>query len=393
MTLEQLEILRRAFEVDASTVAILRGFHKRISPQLDEVVDEFGAALFRDERMANIMSRAHGDMKHWKRSIRVWLESVLSGPSEGEPYLSTRFRIGDKHVEAELPQDVVLSAMAQLRQKLLGLAFEDSSVETSERDALVLAICKAVDLEVTILLEGYRHRLLDRLMATERLSTIGQLVASIGHELRNPLSTIETSAYLLLQKLTRQGDGQVDAQLVRHLDKIRHQVKVATKTVSDLLELAKNRPPRRLPIALSSIVDTSMDGMRAPDAVSISIDISPDIIVHADADQLRIVVVNLISNALDALSGQGKITISGKLAEGGVSLRVADDGPGIAGDAADKVFQALFTTKPNGNGLGLPLCRRIAEAHGGYLLLEPVSRGACFHLWLPEPEATVKALR
>jgi signal transduction histidine kinase len=125
----------------------------------------------------------------------------------------------------------------------------------------------------------------------------------------------------------------------------------------------------------------------------ISIDISSDIIVHADADQLRIIVVNLIANALDALSGQGKIAISGKASDGGVSLRVTDDGPGISDEAADKVFQALFTTKPNGNGLGLPLCRRIAEAHGGYLLLEPVERGACFHLWLPGPESTVKSLR
>jgi signal transduction histidine kinase len=209
-------------------------------------------------------------------------------------------------------------------------------------------------LEVTVLLEGYRYRLLDRLMATERLSTIGQLVASIGHELRNPLSTIETSAYLLLQKLTRQGDGTVDAQLVRHLDKIRHQVRIATKTVSDLLELAKNRPPRRQPMSLRALVETSLDGLRPPDSVTLTIDVAPEVVVHADPDQMRIVIVNLVANALDAISGQGQIVVAATPLQNGISLRVTDDGPGIMPDVCDKVFQALFTTKPNGNGLGLP---------------------------------------
>ena len=391
MTLEQFSTTRRLFGLDEPTLLLLKAFHRKVEPRLDKVVEEFGDVLWGDDRASGIMARANGDITHWRQSLRAWLDSMLVGPHDNEAYLSTRFRIGDRHAEAELPQDLVLSAMAQIRQNLLRLAFELETFEDS-REALALAICRVIDLEVALLLQSYRYRLLDRLMVTERLSTIGQLVASIGHELRNPLSTIETSAYLLLQKLVRQGEGTVDAQVTRHLERIRHQVRVATKTVSDLLELAKNRPPRRQPLFLRALVEASLDGVRAPDAVSLVLDVGDDMVVHADADQLRIVLVNLISNAFDAVGGRGNVVISAAASQGGVSLWVTDDGPGISLPVRDQVFQALFTTKPNGNGLGLPLCRRIAEAHGGHLRLEPTSKGASFRLWLPGPESSSKPI-
>jgi signal transduction histidine kinase len=392
MTLEQLAQLRRMLGLDEATLGVLREFHGRVAPDLDMVVEGFYVVVLSDERARAVMTRANGNTERLRKFMRAWLDSMLLGPHDGEAYLTTRLRIGDRHVQVELPQDLMLCAMAQIRQGLLSLAFNLNDFPCA-KDTLVRALCQIVDLELAMLLESYRHSLLDRLMATERLSTIGQLVASIGHELRNPLSTIETSAYLLAQKLSRAGDFAPDPQVVRNLEKIRHQVRIATKTVSDLLELAKNRAPRRQPVEIHGIVRASIDGLRLPESVRLDVSVPEDLVVHADADQLRIVLVNLISNALDAVSGNGTIAIVAAESMGGLSLRVTDDGPGIPQQAREKVFQALYTTKTNGNGLGLPLCRRIAEAHGGCLGLEPSERGASFHLWLPGPESQVGADR
>jgi len=385
MSIEQLSAVRKLLGLDEPTLGILRQFHERIRGDLDKVVECFYVVVLDDERARQVMQKANGNTERLRRLLRAWLDSVLLGPHDDDAYLTTRLRIGDRHVQVELPQDLMLGAMAQVRQGLLALAFGVKDFPCSI-DTLALAICKIIDLELCMLLESYRYSLLDRLMATERLSTIGQLVASIGHELRNPLSTIETSAYLLTQKLARKGDVDADPTIVRHLEKIRHQVRAATKTVTDLLELAKNRKPRRQPLELLSLVQASMDGIRVADSVKVEVDIRDTMIAYADADQLRIVVVNLLANALDAVGGNGNVLIRAEESMGGISLRVIDDGLGISAAARDKVFQALYTTKPNGNGLGLPLCRRIAEAHGGCLGIDAIDRGASFHLWLPGPE-------
>ncbi len=215
----------------------------------------------------------------------------------------------------------------------------------------------------------------------ERLATVGQLVASIGHELRNPLSAIETSAYLLTQRLGEKLAGEPTVS--KHLAKIRHQVNIATKTVAELLELAKNRPPARIAVALLPLLETAMEYLSCPSSVNIVIQVEEQLVVWADPDQLRIVVVNLLTNALDAIGEKGTITVAAERSEDGVALCVTDDGPGVAVAARERLFEVLYTTKPKGHGLGLPLCRRIAVAHGGDLRLLPSERGAVFRFWVP----------
>jgi signal transduction histidine kinase len=369
--------------LDEPTLTLVRAFHQRVAPQLDGMLDELWASVRDDEGVRGMLSRDKEDFVHWRSALRVWLDFVLSGAQDDPAAIVPWLPFGERFLAAELPQELVLGAMTQLRQSLLGLVFELDDFAGS-KDQLALAVCRVIDRELTRLLERFRYRMQEQLLATERLAAMGQLVASIGHELRNPLSTIETSAYLLTRKLTSSVEG--DIPVIRHLEKIRRQVRVATKTVADLLELAQNRLPRRKPTLLRASVDDAIDGLSVPDSVILSIAFDETIEVFADANQLRIMLVNLLSNAFDAVSGRGQVTISASASREGVSIRVSDDGPGIPESERDNVFRALFTTKPNGNGLGLPLCRRIAEAHGGRLRLEPTERGASFLLWLPVAE-------
>jgi signal transduction histidine kinase len=216
----------------------------------------------------------------------------------------------------------------------------------------------------------------------ERLASVGQLVASIGHELRNPLSAIETSAYLLTQRLGEQITEE--PTLGRHLEKIRGQVRLATRTVTQLLELAKNRPPSRVEVGLLPLLETAMEYLQCPSGVRIEVKVGAELSVFADPDQLRIVLVNLLTNALEVVGEHGSITVMAERNASGVNIVVNDDGPGVAAGERHAIFTPLHTTKPKGHGLGLPLCRRIAGAHGGHLSLLPSVDGASFQLYLPD---------
>ena len=109
--------------------------------------------------------------------------------------------------------------------------------------------------------------------------------------------------------------------------------------------------------------------------------------LDADADQLARVVTNLLINASQAMNGTGHVWIDGGREATVTYLRVRDDGPGIPANVRERVFEALFTTKAKGSGLGLALCRRIAEAHGGTVTLENAERGAAFRISIPDAGA------
>ena len=121
-----------------------------------------------------------------------------------------------------------------------------------------------------------------------------------------------------------------------------------------------------------------------PPSVIVEVTVPDGIPLDADADQLGRIITNLLINAGQAMPGGGHVRIEARR-EGSVTvLRVADDGPGIPAELREQVFQALFTTKAKGSGLGLSLSRRIAEAHGGSIGIEATDRGAAFRISIPD---------
>ena len=108
--------------------------------------------------------------------------------------------------------------------------------------------------------------------------------------------------------------------------------------------------------------------------------------MNVDPDQIGRVLSNLFINASQAMGGRGRIVVEGERVGEATTLRVRDDGPGVQADVRHRIFEALFTTKSKGTGLGLALCRRIVEAHGGTISLEPSERGASFLLTVPDTD-------
>ncbi len=362
--------------------AALRQFHPIAEPFFGPIIDDFYDAIEAHPSASAAITGGQAQIERLKRTLVHWLDTMLLGPHD-EAYYEMRARIGRVHVRIALPQAFMFTAMDRIRVRLLDIVRERSAGgDFHDVRQIATALHQILDLELAIMLETYREDLVTKNRNAERLATIGQFAASIGHELRNPLGVMESSLFLLRQHLGPEVAGA--RNVVKHLDRIGGEITRANKTIHDLLDLARNRPPHRQ----RTDVRTLLEGMAAttllPATVTVEVTAPPDLTVDVDPSQFQQVLINLFTNAAQAMNGSGRILVEGTVSpSGGTRLRVRDDGPGVAVEARYRIFEALFTTKAKGSGLGLALCRRILEAHGGTIDLESTERGASFVLNLP----------
>ena len=198
----------------------------------------------------------------------------------------------------------------------------------------------------------------------EKLAAIGELAARMAHEIRNPV----TAARSLAQQLAREPRSPLNAEharlVVTELDRVEQQVRA-------LLRFARRETYELAALDLSELARTTVEELRArleAARVDVALDLAPGVVARADREKLRQVVINLVENALDALgeNPNGRRLEVGVAAANGVGLlRVADNGPGIPGEALPRLFEPFFSLKAHGTGLGLAIAKRTVEAHGG----------------------------
>jgi signal transduction histidine kinase len=220
----------------------------------------------------------------------------------------------------------------------------------------------------------------ERLVAQERLAAIGQLASAVGHELRNPLGVLSNVVYLLATKL-----GREDPWLDRQLRTAEREVGAATLIVSDLLEFARPREPIFGEVELHALFDEVLSVAPPPDGIQLARRLPEDLpALRADRDQLRQVLLNLVTNAYDAMGGGGLLALEAERQGEGVVVTVGDTGTGIEPETRARLFEPFFTTKAKGIGLGLAVTRRIVEAHGGAIdVKSQLGSGTAFRLTLP----------
>ncbi len=224
-------------------------------------------------------------------------------------------------------------------------------------------------------------------LRAEQLAWVGQMAAGIAHEVRNPLMAIK----LLVQATAeRQGTGGFRP---RDLQVLEEEIVRLEQIVSGFLDFA--RPPRleARPVDVKELAERTVDGVRTrAELQGVTIVVEPSkgpTIASADPNQLRQVLFNLLFNALDAQPQGGRIIIKVCMRQGPegtqeLALTVEDAGPGLSPELGDRVFEPFVSTKESGLGLGLSICRRIAETHGGSLNAAPGARvGTVFTLRLP----------
>lgn len=367
---------------DASSAA-LRELHPIAQPFFQPTVDDFYAAIEAHPGARQAITGGQAQIDRLKQTLIRWMDKMLLGPHD-EEYYELRARIGRMHVRIALPQQYMFTAMDRIRVRLLDVVRTKITDDSAKMERIATALNQIMDLELAIMLETYREDLEAKHRNNERLATIGQFAASIGHELRNPLGVVESSLYLLRQHLKADAEAP---SVKKHLDRIGTEVVRANKTIHDLLDLARNRPPQRRRTSVRELVESAAEAALLPAAIAFHSSVAPDLTLHIDPDQVRQVLINLFINSSQALKGRGEIWVEAEPgADGGGRLRVRDDGPGIPADDRARVFEALYTTKAKGSGLGLALCRRIMQAHGGDIEIESPAKGASFLLSFPAGE-------
>jgi two-component system nitrogen regulation sensor histidine kinase NtrY len=208
---------------------------------------------------------------------------------------------------------------------------------------------------------------LTRPLREEELQAWQRLVRVLGHELNNsltPIKSIAGSLERLLALEARPGDWEDDMR--RGLSVIAARSESLSRFMSAYAQLARLPRPRFQPVGIRECVRRVV---HLETRLEVEIPAGPDLIVPADPDQLEQLLINLLRNAVDAaLETGGKVALGWTRGGAHVDLWVRDDGPGLSNTS--NLFVPFFTTKPGGSGIGLVLCRQIAEAHGGSLRLE-----------------------
>jgi len=223
-----------------------------------------------------------------------------------------------------------------------------------------------------------------QLLRSERLAAIGQLAAGISHEIDNPIGIILGYAELLLEDCSPDDPRKDDLRAI--IDECRR----CRRITGGLLSFARSGQGHLEPVDLDSLCRETIVSL-SPQRLfkEIVIDYErPEVplIVEGDADQLRQILINLLLNAGQAMQGRGKLVIQLVQEPGGAVISVSDSGPGVPLDQSEKIFEPFYSTKDRdeGTGLGLSLCRKLAEDHGGDLILDTTYRdGARIRLELP----------
>ena len=233
-------------------------------------------------------------------------------------------------------------------------------------------------------IEQELKRAKSRLIRQTRLATIGQVAASIAHELRNPLGAVRNANYYLQRRAPAD-----DPTWSEYLSLIEREVGTAERIISTLLEMSRTVEPRVEAVNLDDAVRKAFGRIENAQAIELRCTLDSDpFIIMADPEQFRQVLVNLLTNAVQAMDGIGCIHVAATSSDTFDTITIRGEGPGVAEDVRDAIFEPLFTMKAKGIGLGLPICRQFIERHGGTLdLVETEATGTAFCLRLPRKES------
>lgn len=230
--------------------------------------------------------------------------------------------------------------------------------------------------------------MMERLIRQEKLAAVGQVSGNIAHELRNPLGAIKQSVFFLNRLVETDRLDSSLAKVREHLDLLKIEIDESDRVITELLQSTKIGPLEKSQTDLQSVISEVLKRYQIEKNIKLKIELKPEpFILWADPLQMRQVILNLLSNGIQAVSGSGKITISAKKIAKNKKcvIKIQDDGPGVAPENLNKVFEPLYSSKPKGIGLGLSICKQIIESYGGSIkLTSRAGKGTTVRLELPD---------
>jgi signal transduction histidine kinase len=376
---------------------------------LRDVASEPGGAAFVREGIVGESSHA---VRIEEASSRALIDRLLRGTviaEEIERELGDTLDAEDAHAAAQLRE-----LHERLRELGGGAAFAIKADDGELMGVLVVAddrVRDAYSPEEIVLLEGLagqlaavveNSRAYARVKERDRLAALGAMAAGLAHEVKNPLGAIKGAAQLLAE--TNAEPPTPDQEFVGI---ILEEVDRLDRVVTSILDYARLRSGEVEPIDVNAAVRRTVQ-ILAPshgEEVDVAVELTSELpTVRIDPEQLRQVLMNLVTNAIQAMGGKGRVAVSTtyrrsaratwpvSLANGAVEIRVADTGPGISTKVLKNLFIPFFTTKATGTGLGLAISQRIVQNAGGTIEVQTSAGvGTTFTIVLPAtsaPDAT-----
>lgn len=391
-TFEEMKRYIGFSDADAANVASLADY---IRPKIPQVVEHFYEVLLRSPSASAVFTGGEAQFALLRRMLSGWMSELFDAKYDIE-YYERRLRIGTTHVRVGLPQQFMCLGMEIIWQEVRRLVREARPRNTEEK---LDSFHKLLTLDLATMLETYkeayaekirideRTAVEERLTRAEHLAEIGQLAASLAHEIKNPLAGISGAIQVLRDGLAP--DDSRQAIILEILGQI-HRLDAAVK---DLLLYARPTPPRAADVSLADTIRRVLNILAEEPAlqhVEVEFDHNAkDIHIHADRGQIEQVLINLLINAAHASHNGGAIRINVAHLPDRIRLLVADSGRGMSPEVQNRAFEPFFTTKAKGTGLGLSICRRIVETHGGKVTLDSaVGRGTTVIVDFPHPPDT-----
>jgi PAS domain S-box-containing protein len=246
--------------------------------------------------------------------------------------------------------------------------------------------------ENAVLLEEYANQMEElanqraqQLKDAERMAAIGQTAGMVGHDIRNPLQAITSDMYLISEEAKGMKDGEGKKAILESIDSINENLAYIDKIVSDLQDYTRPLKPNIQVINLSELIQGTILTINIPNRIELITDVEKDTKIKTDSAYLRRILTNLITNAVQAMPNEGKLTVKVNDIKDKTVISVKDTGVGIPEQVKNKLFTPLFTTKSKGQGLGLAVVKRLVEALNGSINFESQeNQGTKFTVELPQ---------
>ncbi|MCI5211665.1 MAG: two-component sensor histidine kinase, partial [Candidatus Electrothrix sp. ATG2] len=276
----------------------------------------------------------------------------------------------------DLSEDLEAVVSLQLRVMLLSLSVM----------GILFAVLSAIVIRANRIMEGRaeeRRELEKQLHEAQRLAVLGKMIASVSHEIKNPLGIVRSTAEMLGKRLAKLAPGN------EHLSKII--VDETTRLdgiVREFLDFARPKTPTKAPGSLNSLVQRLalfMNVEFSDKHIEFIEELYPELPeCPLDGDQIYQVLLNIVFNAIHAMPEGGKLTVRTSAVEDGVSLEITDTGSGMSPEKLEQIFTPFFTDKNRGTGLGLAITKNIVEQHKGEITVASEEGvGSTFTVTLP----------
>jgi signal transduction histidine kinase len=223
------------------------------------------------------------------------------------------------------------------------------------------------------------------LKETERLAAIGQTAGMVGHDIRNPLQAIVSELYLAKEECENIPNDTTKKAMLDSFEFIEEQLNYINKIVSDLQDYARPLNPELKPVNVDEAVLSSLSTLTVPENIQVKVFVNmKQTPVKLDLLMLKRILINLITNSIQAMPNGGKLTLKTNIEAGNAVIKIEDTGVGIPNQIKTKIFKPLMTTKSKGQGFGLAVARRLVDVQGGRVSFESeVDKGTVFTLEFP----------